>query len=343
MIDLRSDTVTLPTAAMRQAMAEADVGDDVYGEDPTVNRLEAEAAELLKKSAALYVPTATMANQLAVLSHTERGDEIFLDEDAHIYYYEAGAPAFLAGAMCHLVPHRAGVIAPEALQAAIRPANIHHPRPRLLVWENTHNRSGGSAVAAALMAPAIEVARSHGLSVHMDGARLFNAAVALKVAPADLVSGVDSVTLCLSKGLGAPMGALLVGSGTLVDRARRYRKQLGGGMRQAGIVAAGGLYGLHHHVARLADDHRHAAQLAEGLRGLSGFTVVLPPVPTNMVMVDVAGPMDRLMRQAQDAGIRMSSVGGQRLRLVTHLGISAEDIQRVLQFFRAAESDYGSL
>lgn len=345
MIDLRSDTVTQPTAAMRQAMAEAVVGDDVYGEDPTVSRLELEAARLLKKAAALYVPTATMANQIALLSHTERGDEVFLDEDAHIYYYEAGAPAMLAGVTCHLLPHAAGVIDAQVLAAAIRPANMHHPRPRLLVVEDTHNRSGGSAVPASMLAPAIAVARQHDLAVHMDGARLFNAAVALSIAPSDLAADVDTVTLCLSKGLGAPLGALLVGPAALIERARRYRKQLGGGMRQAGIVAAAGLYGLEYHVQRLSQDHRRAQLLAKSLSTVPGFSVVLPPVPTNMVMVDVTGSniggMDRVLREAAAAGIGLSAVGPCRLRLVTHLDISDADIEVAVAFFRrlAAEQD----
>ncbi|MDA8199069.1 MAG: low-specificity L-threonine aldolase [Thermaerobacter sp.] len=336
MIDLRSDTVTQPTAAMRRVMAEAEVGDDGYGEDPTVNRLESEAARLLKKPAALYVPTATMANQLAVLSHTERGDEIFLDEDAHIYYYEAGAPAMLAGVTCHLLPHTSGVIDPQVLEAAIRPANVHHPRPRLLVVEDTHNRSGGAAVPGSMLAPAAAVARQHDLAVHMDGARLFNAAVALSIAPGDLAADMDSVTLCLSKGLGAPLGALLVGSAAFIDRARRYRKQLGGAMRQAGIVAAAGLYGLEYHVQRLSGDHQRAQALAAELSQLPGFRVVLPPVPTNMVMVDVLGPVDRLLRDAQAAGIRLGTVGPQRLRLVTHLDIGDADVEVVAAFFRRA-------
>lgn len=336
MIDLRSDTVTQPTAAMRRVMAEAEVGDDVYGEDPTVNRLESETARLLNKPAALYVPTATMANQLAVLSHTERGDEIFLDEDAHIYYYEAGAPALLAGVTCHLLPHASGVIDPQVLAAAIRPANIHHPRPRLLVVEDTHNRSGGAAVPASMLAPAVAVARQHDLAVHMDGARLFNAAVALAIAPGDLAADMDSVTVCLSKGLGAPLGALLVGSAALIDRARRYRKQLGGGMRQAGIVAAAGLYGLEYHVQRLSQDHQRAQALASEVSKLPGFRVALPPVPTNMVMVDVLGPIDRLLRDALAAGIRLGTVGPQRLRLVTHLDIGDADVEVVVAFFRRA-------
>ena len=336
MIDLRSDTVTRPTSPMRRAMADAELGDDVYGEDPTVNRLESEVAGILKKPAALYVPTATMANQLAVLSHTERGDEVFLDEDAHIYYYEAGAPALLAGVTCHVLPHAFGVIDAEVLEAAIRPANVHHPRPRLLVVENTHNRSGGAAVPASMLAPTVAVARRHDLGVHMDGARLFNAAVALSAAPADLAAEADSVTLCLSKGLGAPMGALLVGSTALIDRARRYRKQLGGGMRQAGIVAAAGLYSLENHVQRLREDHRRAQALASAVSALPGFRVVLPPVPTNMVMVDVLDPLDGLLRDALAAGIRLGAVGPRRLRLVTHLDIGDADVEAVVAFFRRA-------
>jgi threonine aldolase len=332
--DFRSDTVTLPSPAMRDRMAHAEVGDDVYGEDPTVNRLESYAAALLKKEAAVFVPTATMANQVAVLTHTERGDELFCDRDAHIYYYEAGAPAFLAGAMCHLLPHEGGVIEAQDLEAAIRPANIHHPRPRLLSLENTHNRAGGAAIPPAALAPVVAVARRHGLRIHLDGSRLFNAAVALGVEAADLAASADSVTVCLSKGLGAPLGSLLVGETDFVARARRYRKQLGGGMRQAGIIAAAGLYGLEHNMEGLANDHRRAAWIARQLRELETLTVTLPAHPTNMVMLDLTEPAEAVIHQAAAAGIRLGAMGTHRIRLVTHLDITDSHAERLVEFFR---------
>jgi threonine aldolase len=338
MTDLRSDTVTRPSPAMRQAMADAAVGDDVYGEDPTVCELEQLAARLLGKEAALYLPTATMSNQVAVLTHTDRGDEMFCDRDAHIYYYEVGSPAMLAGVTFHTLEHREGVIAPDVLRAAIRPANVHHPRPRLLSLENTHNRAGGAALTRGQLQPLADVAHEHGLRVHLDGSRLFNAAVALGVDPAELAVVADSVTLCLSKGLGAPMGALLVGEASFIERARRYRKALGGGMRQAGIVAAGGLYGLRHNVERLAEDHRRAARLADGLRGLSGLTVLRPAVPTNMVVVDLDRPAESVMAEGARAGILFGAMGPQRLRLVTHLDVDDAGIDAAIDFFRRSFS-----
>jgi threonine aldolase len=337
LIDFRSDTVTKPVPAMRAAMAAAEVGDDVYGEDPTVNRLEEYVADLLGKEAAVFVPTATMANQVAVLTHTERGDEMFCDTDAHIYYYEAGAPALWAGVMCHVLPHRAGVIRPDDLEAAIRPANIHHPRPRLLSLENTHNRAGGAAVPTAEVLPTVAVARRHGLYVHLDGSRLFNASVALGEDAKTLAAPADSVTICLSKGLGAPLGSLLAGPRDVIARARRYRKQLGGGMRQAGVVAAAGLYALTHHRERLADDHRRAARLAEELADIPGLSVDVPPHPTNMVMVDLADrDAESVMAAARAEGILLGAMGPRRIRLVTHLDVDDAAVERLVRFFRGA-------
>jgi threonine aldolase len=335
--DFRSDTVTVPTRAMRQAMAEAEVGDDVYGEDPTVNRLEAEAAALLGKEAALYVPTATMANQLAVLTHTERGDEMFCDEDAHIYYYEAGAPALWAGVMCRTLPHRGGLLEVETLVEAVRPANIHHPRPRLLSLENTHNRAGGAAVPARHLAALADAAHGRGLVVNLDGSRLFNAAVALDEPVAVLAAPADSVTVCLSKGLGAPLGSLLVGTRPFVERARRYRKQLGGGMRQAGVVAAAGLYALQHHVGALVEDHRRAGAIAAGLRTVPGLRVSMPedPLrPTNMVMVDCPGPAAAVVEAALAHDIRLGQMGERRIRVVTHRDVGDADVDRLVSFFQ---------
>lgn len=340
--DFRSDTVTQPTPAMREAMATAEVGDDVYGEDPTVNALEAYTAVLLDKEAAVFVPTATMSNQVAILVHTERGDELYLDQDAHIYQYEVGSPALLAGVSCRPLPHRFGVVDPEAFIDAVPPANIHRPRPRLLSIENTHNRAGGAAIAPEHLTPLIDAARERGISIHLDGSRLFNAAVALNREPAELARNADSVTICLSKGLGAPLGSLLLGSAVFVEKARRYRKALGGGMRQAGVVAAAGLFGLQHHRSGLSDDHRRAATLAQGLAGLPGLHVMMPPVPTNMVMVKMDHPVDPVIQQAQAQGIKLGAMDRRRIRLVTHLDVNDSDVERVLAFFRNCQAD-GSL
>jgi threonine aldolase len=329
-VDLRSDTVTRPTGAMREAMARAPVGDDVYGEDPTVNELQEFAAALLGKERALYLPSATMSNQVAVLAHTERGDELFCDVDAHVYGAEAGSPAMLAGVMCHTLPAVGGIVAADVLEAAIRPANIHHPRPRLLTLENTHN---GAALHPDRLAATVAVARAHGLSIHLDGARLFNAAVALNLSARTLTEPVDSVTVCLSKGLGAPMGALLAGSNAFIERALRYRKALGGGLRQAGIVAAGGLFALRHHVERMADDHRRARTLASALSGLPGMRVVEAEVPTNMVMVDLDGASGPLVDQGRGVGVLFGSMGPGRLRLVTHLDVDDAGIAAAADFF----------
>ncbi|MCY0909179.1 MAG: low-specificity L-threonine aldolase [Sulfobacillus thermotolerans] len=331
-VDLRSDTVTKPTAAMRDAMFQADVGDDVYGEDPTVNRLEEETARLLGKEASLFVPSGTMANQIALLAHTERGDEVFIHRDNHIYFYEGGGAAMWSQATFTQLAGEDGLMDPEELNDRIRPTNIHHPRPRLLALENTHNRAGGAALSRERIAPIIQVARAHGLAVHLDGARIANAAVALGVSIAVLAADMDSVSMCLSKGLGAPVGSVLAGPRGYIERARVYRKWLGGGMRQAGILAAAGLYALEHHINRLQDDHRRAKRLADALRE-QGFSVSLPSVPTNMVMVDLEQPADLAIQFLARQDILVGAMGPKRLRLVTHLDVSDADIDRTIAGF----------
>ncbi|AEJ41517.1 L-allo-threonine aldolase [Sulfobacillus acidophilus TPY] len=330
-VDLRSDTVTKPSAAMRQAMAEAEVGDDVYGEDPTINRLEEQVAQLLEKPSALFMPSGTMANQVAMLSHTERGDEVFIHREAHAYFYEGGAPALWAGVTLTLLEGTEGLFDSDTLAAALRPENIHHPRPRLVWLENTHNRAGGAAFGPELMGPVMDIAHRRGLVVHVDGARLFNAAVALNVPAARLVHDADSVSVCLSKGLGAPVGSLLVGPTDFIDRARRYRKWLGGGMRQAGVLAAAGLVALTQ-IDRLAEDHERARRLAEGLRDL-GYRAWQPSVPTNMVMVDVDEDAGVLAERCRALGVLVSPMGAHRIRLVTHLDIDDCAISRALDVF----------
>jgi threonine aldolase len=282
-IDLRSDTITVPTPAMRQAMASAEVGDDVFGDDPTVLKLEARVAELLGKEASLFTVSGTMANQLALRSHTESGDEILVDANAHIYYYETGGPAALAGVMCRCLPGVRGIFTAADVEAALRPADQHFPPTKLVCIENTHNRGGGSIWPLETLREVAEVSRRHGLRMHLDGARLWNASIATGIAERDYAAHFDSVSVCFSKGLGAPVGSALCGSREFIQRARRFRKMFGGGMRQAGIIAAGALHALEHHRARLAEDHTNARTLADGLSLLPGIELDPASVQTNLV------------------------------------------------------------
>lgn len=333
LVDLRSDTVTRPTPAMRRAMAEADVGDDVYGEDPTVNRLQDVAARLVGKEAALFLSTATQSNLAAVLSHCGRGDEVLVGEGYHVYRHEQAGSAVLGGVAPYVLPlDRRGAVAAADVLAAIKPDDPHFPRTRLLSLENTV--AGRVLSLAQLQAPA-EAARSRGLAVHLDGARLFNAGVALGVSPQAVAAPADTVTLCLSKGLGAPAGALLCGPRDVLKRALRARKILGGAMRQVGILAAAGLHALEHHVERLADDHRRAKRLAEGLATIDALELDDRGVETNMVFVrprsaDAAALTQRL----EERGIRITQPKPWT-RLVTHLDIDDDGIERTVAAFRA--------
>ena len=331
-VDLRSDTVTRPTPAMRETMYRAEVGDDVYGEDPTVNQLEEYAAHILGKEASLFVPSGTMANQIAILTHTQRGDEIFIHRDNHIFYYEGGAAAMWAQATFNQLQGPEGLMSVDELEASIRPRNIHHPNPRLLALENTHNRAGGVALSRERLLPLIHVARQHNLRVHLDGARIANAAVALKVDIRDLAEDVDSVSMCLSKGLGAPVGSVLAGTREYVEQARIYRKWLGGGMRQAGIIAAAGIYALDHHIERLADDHLRAHKLAQGLQSL-GYRVDIPSIATNMVMVALDVAAEKFAVALKSKGVLAGAMGPNRLRLVTHLDVNDEGVERTIESF----------
>lgn len=334
-IDLRSDTVTKPTADMRQAMAVAEVGDDVFGDDPTVQALEARTAELLGKAAALFVPSGTMANQLAVRCHTQPGDEILLDANAHIYWYEAGAAAALAGVMCRLLPGVRGIFTADDVRAALRPPDVHAAPARLVAVENTHNRGGGAVWSLAQVAEVCQAAHAAGLLTHLDGARLWNAAVATGVAEAEYARHFDSVSVCFSKGLGAPIGSALAGSAEFIARARRFRKQFGGGMRQAGIIAAGAFYALDHHRARLADDHAHARLLADGLRAIDGLRVGAT-IETNMVYVDVLPcPAADLSARLRAEGILINPTAPNTLRAVTSLAVDAGGIQQAVAAVRA--------
>ncbi|HSM24097.1 MAG TPA: low-specificity L-threonine aldolase, partial [Anaerolineaceae bacterium] len=274
MIDLRSDTVTLPTDEMRQAMAIAEVGDDVYGEDPTVIRLENLAAEKMGKECGLFIPSGTMGNLIAILTHCQRGDEVIMGNQAHTFMYEVGGVSALGGIMVHTVPNQSdGTLNVDDVRNAIRMEDVHFPTTRLIALENTHNRCGGVVLSPDYIAEIVEIARDHNLLIHMDGARIFNAAIKLKTPVSRLVEGVDSVTFCLSKGLGAPVGSVLCGNSTFIEKARKMRKQLGGGMRQAGILAAAGIVALDKMVDRLEEDHQRAILLAKKLRTISNLQI----------------------------------------------------------------------
>ena len=327
-VELRSDTFTLPDDAMRRAMAEAEVGDDVWGEDPTVRRLEEAVASRLRKEAAVYVPSGTMGNLIGVASQTRPGDEVIADREAHVVIYEVAGTAVVAGIQLRLLDGEEGTPSPEQVRAAIRTRDIHFPESRLLCVENTHNRRGGAAIAASRIAAAAAEAHAAGLRVHCDGARLFNAAVALGCDPAELVTECDTVTICLSKGLGAPVGSVISGEAAVVTEARRWRKRLGGGMRQAGILAAAGLHALEHNVERLADDHRRARLLGERLAELPGVALVLPAVPTNMALLRIRGDAAEAARRAAADGVLISTMGPDLLRCVTHLGVDDAGIDR---------------
>jgi len=332
-IDLRSDTVTTPTPEMRRAMASAEVGDDVYGEDPTVRRLEEKAAELLGKEAGLYVPSGTMGNLVAVMTHTSRGSEVILEAESHIYYYEVGGLAVVAQTLPRLIPGRRGCFGPEDLAAALRTPNIHFPTPTLVCLENTHNRAGGAVWSPDLFDAVARAAHAAGLAVHLDGARIFNAAVRLGRPAAELVQEADSVMFCLSKGLAAPVGSVLVGTRDFIARARKNRKIVGGGLRQAGVLAAAGLVALETMVDRLAEDHANARRLAEGLAGIPGLGVDLDGVETNMVMCSVEGlgvAAPDFARCLASKGVLVNAVDVRRLRFVTHKDVDAADIDRAL-------------
>ncbi len=329
LIDLRSDTVTRPTPGMRAAMADAEVGDDVYGDDPTVNRLQTLAAGRFGFESGLFFPTGTQSNLAALMAHCGRGDEYLVGQDAHTYKYEQGGAAVLGSIQPQPLTNEAdGSITLERIATAIKPQDIHFARTRLLALENT---IGGRVLSPDYLRAATRLAHSQGLATHLDGARLYNAIVQLGTDERAAVEGFDSVSLCLSKGLGAPAGTLLLGSATFIDAARRWRKALGGGMRQAGILAAAGLYALEHHVARLEEDHANAARLAAGLRTL-GLDVTEPQ--TNILFVAIpAAAVDGLRARLVAAGI-LASVGV-RMRLVTHLDVSRADVEAAVATFAA--------
>ncbi len=337
MIDLRSDTVTLPTPSMREAMAAAAVGDDVYGDDPTVNALEARTAELLGKEAAVFVPTGTMSNQIGVRAHTEPGDLVLIDRSAHIVRGEAGAPAALSGVTLQPLAGRDGLFGPAEVDDAVEPPHPFNPvhldaPPRLLCVENTHNAGGGTVWPVGQVEEVCAAARRHGLATHLDGARLWHASAATGVAEARYAAPFDSVNVCFSKGLGAPVGSALAGSRELVARARRFKQQFGGGFRQAGILAAAALYALEHHREGLAGDIRRARALARGIARIEGLETRPGEVPTNIVRFRVTPmPAGVFALRCHARGLHLLPQGASGIRAVTHRDISGPDVERALE------------
>ena len=337
-IDLRSDTVTQPTPEMREVMAKAVVGDDVYGEDPTVNKLQDLAANMLGKEAGLFIPSGTMGNLSAMLAHCQRGDEVILGNKAHTFLYEAGGISALGGVhSCQLPNQPDGSIILEDIKNAIRSDDPHNPITRLIALENTHNRCGGTYQIPAYTHEVCDFAHEHGIAVHLDGARIFNAATACGLSVKEMASHVDSVTFCLSKGLCAPVGSILCGSREFIRQAHRIRKQLGGGMRQAGILAAAGIVALEQMVDRLIEDHLHARKLADGLRKIPNLLLDEGTATTNMVFIAINAQVDYSAQQIssmlEKQGIRIGIVGKKRFRMVTHYWVNDDDINQTIKAF----------
>ncbi|MDZ7331068.1 MAG: low-specificity L-threonine aldolase [candidate division KSB1 bacterium] len=333
-VDLRSDTVTRPSPEMRRAMAEAEVGDDVFGDDPTVNLLQTKVAELLGKEAALFTPSGTMANTIAILAHTQPGDEVIVERESHTFNYEVAGAAVIGGVQINTILGERGIITADQIAREIREPNVHVPPTRLICLENTHNRGGGSIYPIDKIQAIHALAQQHGLKMHLDGARLFNACVATGLHPKDYAKYFDSVMFCFSKGLGAPVGSILAGSKPFIQRAHRIRKMLGGGMRQVGILAAAALYALEHNVQRLAEDHRHAKMLATALAQIKGFRLDPDQVETNIVIFDVAHSgrsVAEVLNRLKSKGILMVPFGPSLVRAVTHLDVSREDIDFTIQ------------
>jgi len=335
-VDLRSDTLTLPTPEMREAMARAEVGDDVWEEDPTVQRLEALAAERTGKDAGLFVASGTMGNLVSVLSQTESGQEVILDLDSHIFNYEVASAAVIGGVQTRPIKTDRGFLSPQIVREAVRPANIHVPRTGLVCLENTHNRHGGTVMTPEEIQDVAEAAHSLGVPVHLDGARIFNAAAALNRDVVEFTRPVDSVMFCVSKGLAAPVGSLVSGTREFIVRARRFRKMLGGGMRQVGVLAAAGIVSLEKMVNRLGEDHANARRLAEGIAGLRGLRIDLSKVQSNIVIfhVDRQGAAEQLVRECASRKVKVHQIGPASIRCVTHKDIDREDIDRALDALR---------
>ena len=339
MIDLRSDTVTKPTPEMREVIAKAEVGDDVYGDDPTVNLLEEKSAEILGKEAGLFMPSGTMGNLAAIITHCERGSEIILGDKAHTFLFEVGGIAALGGIQTHIIPNQKdGTLELDDIRGAIRSVDIHDPPTRLITIENTHNRCGGVALTGEYTREVGRIAQEHRLKLHLDGARIFNASAVLDLPPATLTEPVDSVMFCLSKGLGAPVGSVLCGSTHFIQKTRKIRKMLGGGMRQAGVIAAAGIYALDHHLVRIKEDHSRAKKIARGLSKIDGIRLMDENPATNMVYVQIPTELpispDHVAEKLKDNNILVGRESERQFRLVTHLWITDEDVDLIVDTFR---------
>ncbi len=328
-IDLRSDTVTKPTPAMRRAMAEAEVGDDVYGEDPTVNRLEKRAAEIMGKEAALFVPTGTMGNTIAVKLHTEHGQEVICDSRAHLLDYELSMVAWFSGCLVRAIPTGNGILRWDDVRKVVKPVGPHWAPTGLIEIENTHNMAGGRVYPLEIIEEICEGAHALGLKVHMDGARVFNAAESLGVPVRDVVAKVDTVMFCLSKALGAPVGSMLAGTKSGIDKGRLHRKRLGGGMRQAGVLAAAGLIAIEEHPVKLAEDHANARFLAEELAKIPGITIDPATVESNIVIFEVDKPAD-LSRELKQRGVLMNAISDRKMRAVTHYDVARAGCEKAI-------------
>jgi threonine aldolase len=340
--DLRSDTVTRPTPEMRRAIADAIVGDDVFDDDPTVKRLEQLAAEITGKEEAIFVPSGTMANEVAILSHTQRGDEAVVEFDSHIYNYESAGPAVLSGVQLAPIRTDRGIFSISQIEEAIRPDDVHEPVTKLLCLENTHNRKGGVVYPIEAMRRTWDLARERGLKIHLDGARIFNAAVAAGTDVKAYCAPCDSLMFCLSKGLGAPIGSVLLGGARFMHLARRYRKLLGGGMRQVGIIAAAGIYALEHNIERLVEDHVRARRLAEGIAGIAALDVDLETVQTNIVVIDLKRSglgVNECVLLLEERGVLVVPFGRTTIRAVTHLDIDDEAVDKAISVFEQLFSE----
>ena len=337
MIDLRSDTVTLPTPEMREAMYQAFVGDDTFGDDPTINNLEERVAEILGKEAAVYMPSGTMTNQVAIRTHTEPGDEILLEQSAHVYFNEAGATAALSGVICRLIEGERGVFGAEDMEASIRPVDNHYPRTKLVCVENTTNRGGGKVWPLEKLAEVKKTAHENGLKIHLDGARIWNAAASMKIPESEIAKHFDSVSVCFSKGLGAPVGSALSGSHDFISEAKRFRKQFGGGMRQAGVIAAGALYALENNRERLTVDHDNAKLFAKGLSEINGIEIIPDEVETNIINFRVKGMnVNSLIDKLNSQGTHVLAKDSTTIRAVTNLMVSESQINIALGHVRNA-------
>ncbi len=337
LIDLRSDTVTKPSAEMRRVMAEAEVGDDVFGDDPTVNKLHEKVADMLGKEAALFVPSGTMANTIAILAHTQPGDEVIVERESHTFNYEVAGAAVMGGVQLNTVLGERGILEPDQIAREIRELNVHIPQTKLICLENTHNRGGGTVYPLEKIQAIHQLAQENNLKMHLDGARLFNACVATGISPKEYAQNFDSLMFCFSKGLGAPVGSILTGSKAFIQRAHRIRKMLGGGMRQVGILAAAALYALENNVERLAKDHEHAIILAKELAKIKGFQINPEHVETNILVFDVSESgfsVEEVLGKLKAKGILMVPFGHTLARAVTHLDVSREDIEKTIRVIR---------